>query len=301
MAEPEFKLQKTPQSFGGKTFWEGLFDVGLIARRCPMCGREARVVMYPSRNYVPKACCPLHGRKSCLSTGFFAHEPVKEPAKFVHFGIGYVERASSDLKRIMTGMDADTETKFRKIIEETMDEYIDQKVRSGEMLLGGDGKVVEIDEMEITVNKNHKGRLPSKKIRVLGMVEVDAPVVDVPDASLRRAVRVYETQNALELQQEREGRRRRRPTQLPVPSPFQASQAPMEVEVRDGDELGVRPTRPSNPADERKAIDACIKRVNSMFLKRRTTGREKPCSSTSSTATVPPWRHSSEPTSPVIR
>ena len=77
-----------------------------------------------------------------------------------------------------------------------MDEYIVQRIQAGDMLLGGDGKVVEIDEKELTVNKNNKGRLPSKKITIFGMVEVDAPVLPVEEVRLRAAVRMEKVRKA---------------------------------------------------------------------------------------------------------
>ena len=275
VAEPEFKRKKpTPDDFGGPAFWDALLKVGLLSKRCSVCGEECEVVMYPSRKCAPQTKCSRYGRLSCQSAGFFANELIKEPAKFVQYCISYIEQEKGKSKRRAAGICENTEARYRKAIEESMAAYMSQQVQNGAMMLGGEGKVVEIDEMELTVNKNHRGRRPSKKIWVLGMVEVDAPVVDVPEATLRRAVRLHEYQKELELAMEREARsrrrrssqqRRRRPLQVPAESPFVAVQVPVEVDDLDGEELVVCPTDPADAAEEKRAIDECVATVNAMF------------------------------------
>ena len=79
-------------------------------------------------------------------------------------------------------------TKYQRIVERTMVKTIDDLVQDGSMMLGGAGKVVEVDEAYFTVEKYGRGRTPSKKVWILGMVEVDAPIAEVTDSNTRRAV-----------------------------------------------------------------------------------------------------------------
>ena len=190
MAEPIFKLAKPkPDDFGGKVFWENLIAVGLLKEECPVCHRPAEVAMYQSRNWVPHAKCTEHGERSCLTSGFFAELKIKEPAKFVKFAMMYASRMSYDNIQMMAGLADDMTSKFLHIIEDCMDETIVQGMQHGEMMLGGDGKVVEIDEKVLTINKYHRGRSAPKQITIFGRVEVDAPVHPVVDVRLRAAVR----------------------------------------------------------------------------------------------------------------
>ena len=160
--------------------------------------------------------------------GFFKEFKLKEPAKFVQFAKGYIGRMSSENARMMAGVAPKTSLKFINDIEDCMDEYVLQRIQAGDMLLGGDGKVVEIDEKELTINKNNKGRLPSKKITIFGMVEVDAPVLPVEEVRLRAAVRMEEVRKAERMGRMAQTRRdlRRR---VPDESPFAPSTAQMEV------------------------------------------------------------------------
>ena len=122
----------------------------------------------------------------------FSEMGIKEPAKFVHFAMTYSSRMSRENSKMMAGIADRTVSKYLHVLEEAMDEYMKQRVQAGDMLLGGDGKVVEIDEKELTINKNHKGRIPPKKITIFGMVEIDAPILRIEDVRLRTGVRKQE-------------------------------------------------------------------------------------------------------------
>ena len=109
MGDPIIKLARpSPDSFGGKQFWESFIQVGLIKKECPVCHRPAEVSMYKSRNWVPQAKCPEHGERSCLTSGFFAELKVKEPAKFVLFAMMYACRMSCENTQMMAGLADDT-------------------------------------------------------------------------------------------------------------------------------------------------------------------------------------------------
>ena len=196
IAEPRFTQKIGPEDFGGKEFWENLILTGLIKKECPVCHQPAEVAMYGSKNWVPLTKCPEHLERSCLAVGFFKEFSIKEPAKFVQFARGYVGRMSSENAQMFATVAEKTSLKFVNAIEDCMDEYIVQKIQAGEMVLGGDRKVVEIDEKELTINKYNRGRLPSKKITVFGMVEIDDPAITVQEVRIRAAVRKEEARKA---------------------------------------------------------------------------------------------------------
>ena len=88
-------MRITPETFGGKQFWSGLFDVGLLKKTCPLCGTgvEVPVVSFESKNNIPYTKCPIHGR-SCVANGFFGMEMIAAPAKFVFFVACVAKRMS---------------------------------------------------------------------------------------------------------------------------------------------------------------------------------------------------------------
>ena len=230
--EPILKRKKVkPDDFGGKDFWETLFRVGLIRKECPVCHVPNDVSMYKTRNWIPQTKCPEHRGRSCLKTGFFAEMNFKEPAKFVQYALAYTSGMTSENARLMAGVAEKTASKFHRAIEEGMDEYITRRIQAGEMLLGGDGKVVEIDEKELTVNKYNRGRVPPKKITIFGMVEVDDPVLPVEEVELRTAVRMEEARKA-----ERMGRvtQTRRDLRHHVPDETAFAPSADQMEVIEG-------------------------------------------------------------------
>ena len=115
---------------------------------------------------MPQAKCPEHGERSCLSSGFFAELNIKEPAKFVRFAMTYASRMSSTNSQMMAGLADDTVSKYLRVIEEGTDESIKGQIQNGEMMLGGDGNVVEIDEKQLTINKHHRGRSAPNEITI---------------------------------------------------------------------------------------------------------------------------------------
>ena len=56
-----------------------------------------------------------------------------------------------------------------------------------EGMLGGDGKVVEIDEVFLSKRKYNKGRMPAEgQVIVFGMTELEEPLKQVQDPALLR-------------------------------------------------------------------------------------------------------------------
>ena len=176
----------------------------------------------------------------------------------------YSSRMSRENSKMMAGIADRTVSKYLHVLEEAMDEYMKQRVQAGDMLLGGDGKVVEIDEKELTINKNHKGRIPPKKITIFGMVEIDAPILRIEDVRLRTGVRKQEEKNK-EKKRRKKRRRRDLRRQVPDETAFVPTAIQMEVEDGDGVNVCVRPTRPTRTDEEREAISLCIKELTEKY------------------------------------
>ena len=232
MDDITFASRFMPESFGWKAFWDNLIKLGLVQTRCPLCGREGPVKMYPSRHFVPVVNCPVHQRRSCLGAGFFHDQVIQEPASFIAYVKMYVGGMQRSDIQFIGGFSNDQMVKFQHIVESTMIKTIDDMVERGEMMLGGEGKVVEIDEMCLTSTKYGRGRRPGEEVWVLGMVEVDAPVVKVVDVPVRMAVRAEAVRKDEARLKKRLSQRRAAASAL-VESAFRVTQDQMEVEELD--------------------------------------------------------------------
>ena len=160
-------------------------------------------------------------------------------------------------------------TKYQRIVVRTMVKTIDDLVQDGSMMLGGAGKGVEVDEAYFTVETYGRGRTPSKKVWILGMVEVDAPIAEVTDSNTRRAVRRHRD---LQLQRRPRGakkaRVRIRQDDRIVDSPFEPSQERFVVEEA-GEEEVVRLTVPPEDADEGDEVAERLARLNRLYQQER--------------------------------
>ena len=120
MDDISFASRCSPESFGGKVFWENLIKIGLVKKQCPFCGLDTEVVMYASKNYIPQAVCPVHGKRSCLGAGFFAQENIKEPASFINYVRMYTRRMHRSDIQFIGGFSNHTMVKFGDIVENAM-------------------------------------------------------------------------------------------------------------------------------------------------------------------------------------
>ena len=260
-----FASRCTPESFGGEAFWQNQFKLGLIKKQCPVCGRDTDVEMYESKHFIPLAKCPDHGKRSCLTAGFFAEEDIREPANFINYVRMYTRRMHPSDIQFIGSFSNDTMGKFGDIVETAMIRTVDNMIQSGDLKLGGTGKAVEIDEMCLSTAKYGRGRRPEVDVWILGMVEVDAPVVTVVNTSVRRAVRTEAERKGAVRQRKRVSRRRARAQAL-VESAFTVIQDQMEVEeLDDNDQVTVRPTGPCAETNQRPVDNVFLKALNRLF------------------------------------
>ena len=258
-----FPVKITPEMFGGKLFWDCLLDIGLLSRCCPVCGLEVPIVSYKSKNHIPYTFCPVHKRRSCMSHGFFAEHKIDDPAKFVFFVGCYARRMSRVSIQTIGGFSDETMAKYRDIVEKAMLNVVDNEVRNGQMLLGGDGKVVEIDEAYLVENKNGRGRVPTKKVWVVGLVEVDAPEVQLDNGKDIEAVRVESARK-----EEERKKRLRKKRRIPLGNPLDLTQAVPVQDKKDGDDgADVGVTRFVVPSDDDDSVDIVqrLRKINRMF------------------------------------
>ena len=260
-----FASKCTPESFGGKVFWENLIKIGLVKEQCPVCHQKVDVEMYKSRNYVPTAKCPDHGNRSCLTAGFFAQEDIKEPANFINYVRMYTRMMHRSDIQFIGGFSNDLMEKFQDVVETAMIRTVDNMILSGDLELGGTGKIVESDEMCLSTAKYGRGRRPEDEVWILGMVEVDAPVVTVVNTSVRLAVRAEAARKDAVRQRKRISRRRARARAL-VQTAFTDTQTQMDVEeVDEDDQVRVRPTGPSAETNQRTVVNEYLKALNGLF------------------------------------
>ena len=265
MDTPElFPLKITPELFGGKLFWDCLLEIGLLSKCCPVCGKEVPVVSYQSKNFIPYTFCPTHKRRSCMSHGFFAKHNIDDPAKFVFFVGCYARRMSRVTTQFMGGFSDATMSKYRDIVEKTMIDVVDKAVETGDMLLGGDCKVVEVDEAYLVENKYGRGRVPTKKVWVVGLVEVDAPVVPLNNEKDVKAVQL----DVARKEAERKRGLRRRKRKVPLGNCLDLPQC-VQIRDKEGDdrELDKAATRFVVPSDDDDSVDIVqrLRMVNRMF------------------------------------
>ena len=131
MDDISFASRCTPESFGGKVFWENMFKLGLVKKQCPVCHCETEVDMYESKHFVPLAKCPDHGKRSCLGAGFFAKEDIKEPASFINYVRMFTRTMHRSDIKFIGGFSNDLMVKFWNIVETAMIRTVDNMIQSG--------------------------------------------------------------------------------------------------------------------------------------------------------------------------
>ena len=157
-----------------------LFDTGLLKAKCPTCGQDAATKFFPSRP-APVLVCPQHGRSSPVQHTLFEEEGIASIPKFLFVLTCFLLNIPSNAICQLSGTREETVgSSIRVKMCDKNEEDIGNRV-----VLGGEGKVVEIDEVFLATHKHHRGTPRSKQgVWVFGMMEVDAAEKVVNDQDL---------------------------------------------------------------------------------------------------------------------
>ena len=84
----------------------------------------------------------------------------------------------------------DTIAKYLNVIRDAMCLGIDEAIRDPSFMLGGDGKVVEVDEAFVCHSKYHRGRIEAKEgIWIVGLTEVSDSSRQVTDPAMMKFIK----------------------------------------------------------------------------------------------------------------
>lgn len=174
--------------FGGpQTFYESLMKLHLIGDECNFCQSKDVSLSFDKHDTFPRAYCnSCHKRLHSLRKGsIFQRFGINNIPGFVFVANCFSLKVSFEATVVLSGLDESTVRIYLSYIRVMVDEVVDNKYRAMEQSLGGDEKIVEIDECFLTKRKYGRGRIPAKaQTIVFGMVERDGGPVQVQDPEL---------------------------------------------------------------------------------------------------------------------
>ena len=112
----------------------------------------------------------------------------------------------------LTGSKEETITKYLKVIKDSICVSFEEQLRNENVMFGGEGKVVEIDEAFLSRRKYYRGRKQAKEgVWVVGLTEVNTATRELNDPVLLQHVKENETRmHALSLLPRRRFKRTKR-------------------------------------------------------------------------------------------
>ena len=154
---------------------EFLVERGLLNNKCPHCGEKGTLQHEKSDN-IPRFYCPCKQVKFSCSTGSqFQKAEIRDLPLFLFIARCMCLRVREKAIQCLSGADVRTVRSCINAIREAMRERVKKEFDEGRLKLGGDGKVVKIDEMFVCHRKYHRGRRQAKEgVWVLGLTEVES-------------------------------------------------------------------------------------------------------------------------------
>ena len=259
-------------SFGGRdAVHQFLFDVGLLSRDCPKCGRRRRIEQVENMEF-PRLRCRCGYRQSCKNSTVLGDHSVGDVPLFLFVVKCFVLRVSTKAIVELTGAHEDTIHNFLKIIRDVLCASFDQQARNPNFMFGGEGKIVEVDEAYICRRKYGKGRRQKKEGKwVVGITEVDDNTQTIENQQLLQGLIEREDQRRRAAESRAEQRRRGRQRRVQTLTAFSMSSSRFQVVEGPAptfEENGTPPEKKSN------AVPVKMKFVVSSLNREKTVPNE---------------------------
>ena len=174
--------------YGGPIeFYESLMKLHLIGDKCCFCGSNGLWLSFEKCDMFPRARCNnCFKRPNSLRNGsIFQRFGINNIPGFMFVTNCFTLKIPFAASTVLSGLDEATVRLYITHIRVMVGEVVEKKYKEMEQNLGGEGKVVEIDECIVTKQKYGRGRIPAKaQMIVFGMVERDGGPVQVLDPEL---------------------------------------------------------------------------------------------------------------------
>ena len=185
----------TSESFGkNPAIWDSLASMGFYYARpcCPHCH-----LPFNTRQLREKLRFSAQCWKCQRTTNLLEGTKLKGIRKlrlFLHATITWVSNGKVTTMMGESGIAPKTWASFKERLQETVNETLERLAHSGDLKLGGPGKVVEVDECKLYSPKNHRGHPPAgNDIWAVGLIERDK------EGGRRSAFKLTEKRSASEL------------------------------------------------------------------------------------------------------
>ena len=185
-----FKFHVTYDSFGGpEVVFDYLCKLGVLCTECPK-GHGSCKAQHLADRSLPQMRCSCGYRGSCLRGSLFEKHKIDDVPLFLFVLRCFILRVPTKSVVGITGSKMDTIAKYLKVIREAMCLCIDEAIRDPSFMLGGEGKVVEVDEAFVCHSKYHRGRPEAKEgIWIVGLTEVSDSSRQVTDPAMMKFIK----------------------------------------------------------------------------------------------------------------
>ena len=165
----------TKTSFGtNEQLWDKLVELGFFDARpcCPTCHTPLNTKQLREDLHFSTQCWKCKETVNLLDGSLL--KGVKKLRTFLHATITWATNGKVSTMMAESGIAPKTWSSIKEKLQQTVDQTLERLVESGEMKLGGPGKVVEVDECKLYTPKYHRGHpQTSSDVWVVGLLERD--------------------------------------------------------------------------------------------------------------------------------
>ena len=254
----------TFDSFGGRDkVVDFLFENGLLSRVCPGCHQEKPLLREKGRT-IPRFHCGTCKRKVCCTeNSVFEWQKIRNIPLFLFVAHCFTLRVPTKSIQALSGADYRTVRRYITALRDALCASVKKMHVTGELKLGGEGKVVEVDEMMVCHRKYFVGRRVVKEgTWILGLTEVDSAKhpIENPEALQKLREREQKREQAvLERAERRKVAKQRQiqsrlntfPSAFTHGRPIQTIQAPGTADLPDCREDAM----PNEQTDDDEEVD----------------------------------------------